>query len=227
MTAEYTAATPRPEAFNLTQLSEENYARHRTKRYVIGVSGILVFILVVAYTIEGAFNAVAILGDFDRVFFVIAAALEGYLLFSLAWVPFRYWAPPPVALSVGPQGMDFTLKSGRRIHVPWDRDVGSIELLERVVPQGNPQESSFRIWVMWGPGDFERAWRRIVPLTYVPEAALRAVLEEAHTHDVSVELVEHAKSLSLVPTASRTAYVISRTSVQPYRPKLSLSADGR
>jgi hypothetical protein len=200
----------RVDQFDFAPRSEANYTRHRFKRYLVGVGGCVAFAALVALGVTGILTAVSILPASERYFFTGVAVLIGYLCLSLAWVPFRYWAAPPVALSVGSTGLDFTLKSGRHVRVPWDRDSLRIELLERVTKTRRGEETDHRIWVMWGRGDFEIVWRRVVPLTYSSEGALQRVLEEARSQHLSVERVDHARSLSMSPDTSRTAYIISR-----------------
>lgn len=198
------------DTFDLSPLSRANYSRHRFKRYLVGLCGGVAFLALLTLGITGILTAVSLLPVYERYFFAAVGALVGYLCLSLAWVPVRYWAPPPVAMSVSSKGLDFLLGSGSRIHVPWERNSLRIELLERVLQPGLGQEMAHRIWVMWGRGDFEIVWRTVVPLVYTTEEGLRRVLEEARNQYLSVERVDHAKSLSLVSTVSRTAYIISR-----------------
>lgn len=210
-----TPPSPVPEegqaaSFDLTSLSEENYIRHRFKRYLVGVGGCIVCAALLALGISAVFTGGSLLPAYLRYFMAAEAVLFGYLCLSLCWVPFRYWAAPPVALSVSSKGLDFLLKNGSRIHVPWEREDLRIQLLERVALDGRARGADYRIWVMWGPGDFKFVWRRVVPLTYTSEGALRRVLEEARNQHVYVKRYDNAKTLSLVPTVSRTAYDISR-----------------
>jgi hypothetical protein len=196
--------------FDLTALSEVNYMRHRVKRYIVGSCGCIAFVALLFLGVSGILTAVPFLPLYERYFFTAVGALIGYLCLSLAWVPFRYWAAPPVALSVSSNGLDFLLRSGRRIDVAWKRDSLRIELLERVSQHGLGQDTDYRIWVMWARGDFELVWRRVVPLTYTSEAGLHRVLDEARNQHLSVRRIDHSKSLSMFPTVSRTAYIISR-----------------
>lgn len=200
----------RSSTFDLTPLSEANYIRHRFKRYLVGVAGCAAFVALLALGIAGIFVAVSSLPVYERYFFATVGALIGYLCLSLAWIPFRYWAVPPVAMTVSSNGLDFLFRSGSRILVPWERNSLRIELLERVMPHKHAPEAAYRIWVMWGRGDFEFVWRRVVPLVYTSEGGLQRVLEEARTRRLSVRRVDRAKALSLVPTVSRTAYIVSR-----------------
>ncbi len=197
------------DTFNLVSLSEENYIRHRFNRYIVGLAGCMEYAASLALGINGILTGVSVLPAYERYYFAAVAALAGYLPLALAWVPFRYWAAPPVALSVSSKGLDFLLRSGSRIHVPWDRDSLKIELLERVIQHGRGREMNYRIWVMWGRGDFKLLWRRVVPLTYTSEGGLHRILEEARNQHVSVERIDHVTTLSMLPTVSRTAYIIT------------------
>jgi hypothetical protein len=199
-----------PQTFDLSSLAEANYLRHRSKRYLAGLGGGLAFVAFLAIDFSGVRFAASPLPLSERYFFAAIGTLMGYLCLSLGWVPFRYWAPPPVAMSVSSEGLDFLLRTGRHIRVPWRREALRIELLERVVRSGKDQTGAYRIWVMWGRGDFELVWRRIVPLVYTTELGLQRVLEEATSQHLSVERFDPARSLSLVSTVSRTAYIISR-----------------
>lgn len=197
------------DTFDLASISDENYLRHRFKRYLVAVAGSLVLAGMLALGVSGILTAVPILPVYERYFFAAMLIFVGYFCLALAWVPYRYWARPPVALSVGPLGIDFILRSGRRIHVPWARDAGMIELLERVTQHGRGRGAAYRIWVVWGTGDWEFMWRQVVPLTYTTEAAFRRVLEEARNHHLHVKRFDPPHALSLVPTVSRTVYVVS------------------
>jgi hypothetical protein len=202
--------TETPQTFDLTSLAEANYLRHRFKRYLVGLSGAGIYVALLAFLVESGLTADSSVAVSVSYTAVAVGILVGYLCLSIASVPFRYWAPPPVAMSVSSEGLDFLLRTGRHIRVPWRRDALRIGLLERVVRSGKDQTAAYRIWVMWGRGDFELVWRRVVPLIYTTEEGLHRVLEEARNQHLSVKRYD-GKSLSLVPAVSATTYVISRS----------------
>jgi hypothetical protein len=144
----------------------------------------------------------------ERIFFASVGMLAGFLTFSIFWIPTRFWAPPPVSLSVSPQGLGFRLRDGRQLTRSWDTSTLWIELLRRTGPSPLPAEADYRLWVTRGDTDYRLAWRRVVPLTYLTEAAFDSVLHAAEDAHVSVERVDSARSLSLLKPVTKTAFVI-------------------
>jgi hypothetical protein len=182
---------------DLTPHSEANFRRHRTRRLAIAILGCCCFCALAGLGFVAVLTATSPLSLGVRYIFLAIGFLLGYLCLSLAWVPFRYWAPPPVALSVTSQGLDFRLMQGNQVHIPWNRGSLRIELLARAIRENGPVEASHRMWVMWGRGDFELMWRRVVPLTYVPPSVFERVLEEARAQNLSIERIDSRRSIGL------------------------------
>ena len=202
--------------FDLSQLSEANFRRHRFARFLIGLSGWILFVFPIALTVYLFYNATLLLQVYGKYFFVGVGTLFGYLCLALAWLPVRYWARPPVALSVSSAGLDFWTRSGKWLRVPW-RQEGAlpIELEERVYPPGAPNEAAYSIWVKWGRIDSLLVWRRLVPLTYTTEAGFHRVLQEARAQGLPIERFDSSRGSAFptkTPALSATVYRIARAS---------------
>lgn len=202
--------------FDLRQLSEANYRRHRLARFLVALGGSLLFVLPIALTVELFYVATPLLLTYGKYFFVAVGVFVGYLCLAIAWLPVRYWARPPVTLSVSSVGLNFEFRSGNWLRVPWTKQGAlPIELEERVYPPGVPDEATYSIWVKWGRTDALLIWHRLVPLTYTTAAGFQRVLQEARTQGLTIERFEAARRSSFptrVRALSGTVYRIARVS---------------
>lgn len=194
---------------DIAALSSANYRRHRVLRYVSALAGFALFGLLVGLGAWGLYHDTPNLFFATRVFILACSIFLGYLCVMVAWIPFRYFGPSPVGMSVDSRGLEFSDSRGRRKFVSWSSGALHLELLARTLSEGRPNEAAFRLWFIPTRGDLYCIWRRLVPLTYLPGQLFEQVLAQAASAHLSIERVENARSGSLVPTLSRTAFLIT------------------
>jgi hypothetical protein len=159
--------------------------------------------------ISGVLAAVPYLSNPVRYLFLAVALWVAYFLLTLAWIPFRFWASPPVGVSADARGLTFRLRDGRRMEVNWKTESLWIEILKRTGPTISETGAAWRLWIIKSDWDNRLLWRKVVPLVYTTEAEADAVLQAAGHAGMSIKNVETAHSLSMVRQSKRTAFLIT------------------
>jgi hypothetical protein len=195
--------------FELGLLSQSNYRRHRVARYSFGVAGAAALAGLTGLGVWASLDSTSRLIATGRFFDLGAAVFVGYLCLSALWIPFRYLAPPPVVMEVRPEGLCFRSSTGKLRTLRWEDKSLRIELLARTGPPKMPAEASFRLWSMGGGWDYSLVWRRVMPIAYLTSTGFDAVLVAAQAAHMRIARIEHAGSLSFLPSAGRTAFLIS------------------
>jgi hypothetical protein len=197
------------ETYNLAALAESNYERHRILRYAAAAIGVGLALLLLLFTLESTSNATPLLLDPGRLGFLAASLVVGYFCVSLAWIPFRLLAPPPISVSITSAGLELETVNGKVFRANWSDDRLAGELLVRGIEPASPLESRFRLLIGRGAYDYRVPWRSIPPAAYLTEVCAKRILEAAQSAGVSIERVDNPHSASLVRPGSMTAYLIS------------------
>jgi hypothetical protein len=211
MTRHPTLSPGTSEIYDLSRLSDLNYRRHRTLRYVIAGIGVISPLCLVAFTWETTATATPGLLAPGRLVFMAAALVVGYFCLGLAWIPFRLMARPPVSITVSYHGIDLAMLDGKVYHIDWAERRLAGELLLRDTDSSVAPESRFRLLIGHGGYDYRAPWRWIPPAAYLTEACARMILEFAQAAHVNIERIERPHPASLVRSKSMTAYLFSNT----------------
>lgn len=196
--------------FELAELSAVNYRRHRAWRFAFAAAGWAAFAALLALGVYGIFEAVPYLLLWGRLFLAGCLVLAGFLCVSLASIPFRLWARPPVSLELRPQGILFSFSRGPPIEVTWEERPLQMELLQRDNGPESQSGASYRLWVSRGARGYRLPWRRMVPLTYLTRSAFEQVLAAAKSASSEIKRIDNSRSPVLVRSGSRTSFLISR-----------------
>jgi hypothetical protein len=175
------------QSIDLQQLSDAIYRRNRSWRLLAGVLGISCFAGLSLLGITGLVSATPLLLLSGRVALAAAAILGGVLCFSVAWIPVRYLAHPPVSLSVSTYGLSLRFSSGQFVRVAWEEPRIDLGLVERRAESPSNISPVYRMWLSAGKTGTKWPWQRVIPLTYMPNAAAKRVLEEARKAGLSIE----------------------------------------
>ncbi len=109
-----------------------------------------------------------------------------YAVLTLLLLPYRLWSRPPTRVEVNDNGLTFLLAGGESRAFSWDNVDLRVEVLMRDRDPKVPPDARFRIFATMSPSETRRAWRQIVPLTYVSENAAGHILDEARRFGVAV-----------------------------------------
>ena len=177
--------TPSERPADLRSLSDTNYRRHRGWRYASALVGCATLVGLVAVGVEGLWVAVPLLLAPSRYFTAACLGIVGYLCFTLAWIPYRFLAPPPIGITVNRHELVFLNRTGKRTKLRLDRGAIWMELLERTGPSV-PREAAYRLWLIRGDIDYALAWRRITPLTYLTATESESIRKAAEAAGLSI-----------------------------------------
>jgi len=122
---------------------------------------------------------------------VLAAGLFiAGLTFAMVLYPYRYWARPPVELSIGPDGLGFHLASGRNLELKWSNSTSRIAIVLREDDPDIPVYARFRLFIDKDGLDAKLPWRRVIPLVYVPKQALDSILAHAESAGLGISTTD-------------------------------------
>jgi hypothetical protein len=116
----------------------------------------------------------------------LVGCLPVYLLLLVGSQAFRYLAPPPSAISISTQGLEFRFPKRRRMSVDWPVSRPGLELTSRRPDLSRPHETECRLY-LHRREDIIRFWRRILPDSYLTEEAFDSLLRFASAAGCGIE----------------------------------------
>lgn len=199
-----------PTTVDLSELSAQNYRRHRLPRalVIIVLAGLVTLLLAVAWLVVVSQPGVS-------AGYVAVTILVVGMLVSLGAYSLRFWAVPPLSVAILENGLNFRTASGRTNLLTWDQDDLDVELLDRSKDSMTPACAAYRIWVRGSAWDRRLPWRHVIPLTYVTQEALTAILDSARQAGALVTANPSFNPISMgsLTDSSASAFMISTSPV--------------
>jgi len=200
---------PSKSVYDLSQFAEANFQRHRRPRLImvavasLSALGMATFLLYAIYAAP-SFEKIA------AVVIGVTGIFVSYMLLSLMELPIKYWGKPPDRVVISDLGIEFATGAEVPRAVLWS-DVGvRVNLLIRAPGSGVPDSARVRVTVV-KEEETGRIWRRLIPITYVPEKAALEILGFARGAGCRIEENESKHVMSLVPHTPCQVYSIFGT----------------
>jgi hypothetical protein len=140
--------------------------------------------------------------------FAGVGVLFGFLSLSLAWIPVRFWAQPPVKIQVREGGLKLWDRSGVETQLNWTLSSVRLELLVRS-GDGQGTGPSDRIWVAPGTRALRLPWRPLIPLIYTTRDGAKQLLSATRAANLSVTRRENGKAVTMRKSGNQEVYSIS------------------
>ncbi len=195
--------------FDLSDRSTVNYRRHLGWR-VGSVVGSIVAVAIMSYVevlllTVGPSTASGPIGAYTDSASWMLVTISFVILGSYA---FRFWARPPVRMRVSLRGLEFESVAQSVRAVRWDDRSLELQVLDRSDDTQVPECSKYRLWVRGSPGDRWLPWRRVVPLVYLAEPGVRAVIDCAKRVGCRVYEQPSFTPISMISMGTCRAYQV-------------------
>jgi hypothetical protein len=198
-----------PQTFDLGIYSEPNFVRHRRPRLIVAIVGSWALAAIATFLIYAVYAA----PPSEKIAAIIIGAIGlfvGYMCLSLVVIPLKYWGRPPEKLTVRPDGIEFLFQNGGPQTFSWTEKAGRVDVVIRAAAPGVPEVARVRMTVL-NSNENRLAWRRVIPLTYLPESAATAVVASARFAGCRIEESDIERVISLLPRTPSHCYSIFPT----------------
>lgn len=197
---------------DLADLSRQNYLRHPFRRWFAlsgGVSAISGFSLLDALALRATASTPS--EALVAYMFIAFSLLFAYLCFAVGWWLFRAWAPPPTRLTIRLEGVDFELSSGKTLQVRWAQPESRMDIVVRKTDPRTPPESMVWVIAFLAARPVQKVWAPIVPDAFIPEHAVRPILDTARIAGATVREESYLPAFSGDPARSWKLYRVSKS----------------
>jgi len=195
--------------FDVPDLSASTYSRHPLRRWAalsLAIASVGGFVVLDLKLIQFAANNPSRSGS--AYLLVALSVLFAFQCFSLLWWRFRVWARPPVRVRFSSEKFEFLMASGRTLEVRWVEGKPRVDMVVRSGDDSVPFDSKVWLVVTLSRRYHYHVLSRVIPYTYIPGAAVAAVLGISRQAGLPIQEIAYTPGFSNDPSRTWTLYRI-------------------